>query len=129
MTKEAQDPRFDVIPAAVSHFSWLRTRMSADRTLMSWIRRVVALIGFGFTIVQFFDHVAQMPGAHPAAAPHAPRYFGLLLIVTGVFAVVVSVWQSERWSLIYGRASALSLGSIEHPDARPCFPPPSPRYS
>lgn len=33
-----------------SHFSWLRTRLSVERTLMSWVRTAIALIGFGFTI-------------------------------------------------------------------------------
>jgi putative membrane protein len=30
-----------------THFSWLRTRMSAERTLMSAIRTAAALIGSG----------------------------------------------------------------------------------
>ena len=38
-----------------SHFAWLRTRASVERTLMSWIRTAVSLIGFGFAIVQFFS--------------------------------------------------------------------------
>jgi hypothetical protein len=36
--------------------SFQRTRMSADRTLMSVIRTSLALIGFGFTIFQFFRY-------------------------------------------------------------------------
>ncbi len=33
--------------------------MSADRTLMSVIRTSLSLISFGFTIYQFFEHVAD----------------------------------------------------------------------
>jgi putative membrane protein len=39
--------RFQVKATAESHFSWLRTRLSVERTLMSWVRTSVALIGFG----------------------------------------------------------------------------------
>ena len=49
--------RFDVKATADSHFSWLRTRLSVERTLMSVVRTAIALIGFGFTIVQFFDRM------------------------------------------------------------------------
>lgn len=47
--------RFEVRATAESHFSWVRTRMSTERTLMSWVRTAVGLIGFGFTIFQFLE--------------------------------------------------------------------------
>jgi inner membrane protein YidH len=46
--------RFEVRLTADTHFGWLRTRLSVERTLMSYLRTAVSLIGFGFTIVQFF---------------------------------------------------------------------------
>ena len=52
--------RFEVRPTAESHFSWLRTRMSTERTIMSWIRTATALIGFGFTIVQFLEAIREL---------------------------------------------------------------------
>ncbi len=61
--------RFEVHMTADSHFSWLRTRLSFDRTLMSWIRTATAMIGFGFTIVQFFERLASMQGVAPALWP------------------------------------------------------------
>jgi putative membrane protein len=64
--------RFEVRVTADSHFSWIRTRLSLERTMMSWIRTAVALIGFGFAIVQFFVRFEQMPGARPAVYPNAP---------------------------------------------------------
>ena len=42
--------RFEVKADVPTHFAWLRTRMSIERTLMSWLRTATALIGFGFTI-------------------------------------------------------------------------------
>jgi putative membrane protein len=69
--------------------------------MMSWVRTATALIGFGFTIVQFLDRMQQMPGgAAPAYFPHAPRYLGLSLIFCGVMALVISIWE-YHWGLRY----------------------------
>ena len=83
----------EVRPTSDSHVSWIRTRLSLERTMMSWVRTSVALIGFGFTIVQFFVHLHSMAGVAPAIRPEAPRYLGLALIAAGVLALLVSVWQ------------------------------------
>jgi putative membrane protein len=93
-----QEPagRFDVRTTSDSHFGWIRTRMALERTLMAWVRTGVALIGFGFTIVQFFQRLQDMEGVAPAARPEAPRYLGLALIAAGVLALVISAWQYRR---------------------------------
>jgi len=85
--------RFEVKANAESHFSWMRTRMSLERTLMSWVRTATALIGFGFTIVQFFQRIGTSDGVKVAIFPDAPRYLGLALIFTGVLALIFSIWQ------------------------------------
>ena len=87
-----QPHRFEVRPTSDSHFGWIRTRLSLERTLMSWVRTSVALIGFGFTIVQFFEHLHSEVVA-PALRPEAPRYLGLALIAAGVLALLISTWQ------------------------------------
>ncbi len=92
--------RFEVKATASDHFSWLRTRLSIERTMMSWVRTASALIGFGFTIDQFFDRMQQMPGAAAAYFPHASRYLGLSLIFCGVMALVISIWE-YHWGLRY----------------------------
>jgi len=85
--------RFDVQPNVETHFSWLRTRMSTERTLMSWVRSATALIGFGFTIVQVFEHFSHMEGAAPAIFPQAPHYLGLALIGAGTLALIIAAWE------------------------------------
>lgn len=87
------DDRFTVKTTSDSHFSWIRTRLSLERTLMSWVRTAVSLIGFGFTIVQFFERLGDMEAVAMAARPQAPRYLGLALIAAGVFSLLISVWQ------------------------------------
>jgi putative membrane protein len=92
--------RFEVRATADSHFGWIRTRLSLERTMMSWLRTAVALIGFGFAIVQYINHLQQIPGARPAYLPTAPEYLGLALISCGVLALVVSIWQ-YWWTVRY----------------------------
>jgi putative membrane protein len=92
--------RFEVRVTADTHFGWLRTRASLERTLLSWIRTAVSLIGFGFTIVQFFQRVQELPGVNPTYHPDAPWYLGLALIFCGVLALFVSVWQ-YHWTVNY----------------------------
>jgi putative membrane protein len=86
---------FTVKPTADSHFSWIRTRLSADSTLMGWMRLATTLIGFGFAIVQFFDQLENMSSAKPALAPHLPRYLGLALIFSGIFG-------RSQFGIMYG---------------------------
>jgi putative membrane protein len=88
--------RFEVRVTSDSHFSWLRTRLSLERTMMSWLRTATALIGFGFAIVQYFNHLQEIPGARPAYLPTAPEYLGLALIASGVVALVIAIWQYHR---------------------------------
>lgn len=92
--------RFEVRATADSHFSWLRTRLSVEQSLMSWVRTAVSLIGFGFAIVQFFERMAHMPGVIPARMPEAPRYLGLALILCGVLGLLISLWE-YNWTLRY----------------------------
>jgi putative membrane protein len=92
--------RFEVRATASDHFAWLRTRLSIERTMMSWVRTAVALIGFGFAIVQYLSHLQQTPGARPVYLPDAPRYLGLALIACGILALVISIWQ-YRWGVRY----------------------------
>ncbi len=92
--------RFDVRTTADSHFGWLRTRLSLERTMMSALRTAVSLIGFGFAIVQFFERLAQMPGARPARYPQVPELLGMGLIACGVATLVIAIWQ-YRWTVRY----------------------------
>ncbi len=91
--RPADNAGFIVKPTSDSHFAWIRTRLSADSTLMGWMRLATTLIGFGFTIVQFFDRLGSMSDVKPALAPLLPRYLGLALIFSGVFGLVIAIWQ------------------------------------
>lgn len=92
--------RFTVRTTAEAHFAWLRTRLALERTMMAWVRTAVSLIAFGFTIVQFFERLYQMPAAAPARFPEAPRFLGLALIGCGIAALVIAIWE-YRWTVRY----------------------------
>jgi putative membrane protein len=92
--------RFEVRVTSDSHFGWLRTRLSVERTMMSWLRTAVSLIGFGFAIVQFFERFENMAGVEAAQHPSAPKYLGLALITSGIAALIISIWQ-YRWTIHY----------------------------
>ena len=69
--------------------SFQRTRMSADRTLMSVIRTSLSLISFGFTIYQFFEHVADTKMITPTAGQS--RRFGLSLVSLGLVMLLIGI--------------------------------------
>jgi putative membrane protein len=99
--------RFEVRATAADHFAWLRTRLALERTMMSWLRTATALIGFGFAIVQYLNHLQQTPGARPAYLPTAPEYLGLALISCGVLALLISLWQ-YFWTVRYLRGGSFA---------------------
>lgn len=99
--------RFEVRVTADTHFGWLRTRLSVERTMMSWIRTAVSLIGFGFAIVQFFERLRQMTKDSTVYFPEAPKYLGLSLIASGILALLVSIWQ-YWWTVNYLRSGTFA---------------------
>ena len=92
--------RFEVRATASDHFAWVRTRLALERTIMSWVRTAVALIGFGFAIVQYLEHLQPLPGTRPAYILHSPQFLGLALISCGILALLVSIWQ-YWWGIRY----------------------------
>lgn len=78
-------------PPIADVFSWIRTDLSNLRTLMSWARTSVSLIGFGFTIFNFYSGFLQDSG-EPRLRDFS-RNLGMALVVTGTLAVLVGVYN------------------------------------
>ena len=89
--------------ASDSHFSWLQTQLALENTMLAWIYSAVTMIGFGFAIVQFFDHLHELPGGRAALLPNAPWLLGLALILCGVL-VLVTALRNYRWMRRYLRS-------------------------
>jgi putative membrane protein len=75
-----------------THYSWLRTRLSVERSLLAWMRTSISLIGFGFTIYQFLDKIRPST-AVLVEREAAPRNLGLSLVATGVVAMLFATWR------------------------------------
>lgn len=86
------ETRFDVTPSVGNHFAWIRTQLGMQRTLLAAVRTAVSLIGFGFTVAQFFQKL-QLSEPARRLGPEAPRNLGLALIGAGVVSLAVFTIQ------------------------------------
>ena len=78
----------DELAARRTGMSFQRTRMAADRTIMAVMRTSLSLIGFGFTIFQFFQRLTESGAmTHDRAA----RRFGIALVVLGIAMLAVGI--------------------------------------
>jgi putative membrane protein len=80
--------KFDIgteLAARRTGMAFQRTRMAADGTLMSVMRTALSLIGFGFTIFQFFR---KLKTDFIQSHDNAPRNFGLSLVFLGISLLV-----------------------------------------
>ncbi len=115
--------RFEVQPSVSNHFAWLRTRLGIERTYMAWIRTGVSLIGFGFTIVQFFQKMQGMTarGGRTMAAD-MPRNLGLSLIAAGILSLAISSIQYRgQLRYLWTDQFRAIAGDGEKPHRTPAF--------
>ena len=73
-----------------------RTRLAEDRTLMAVIRTSLSLIGFGFTIYQFFQRLREQDVIMRAAAPGR---FGVALVALGIVMLVLGIGYHVQFML------------------------------
>jgi putative membrane protein len=72
-----------------------RTRLAYERTQMAWVRTATSLISFGFTIFKFFDAFNRDKAPLPDQW-FGPREFALLMISTGLVALLLSTMEHRR---------------------------------
>jgi putative membrane protein len=70
--------------------------LATERTMMAWMRTATAMIGFGFTIFQFFDRLNHMAGVAPARNPTLLRLIPLLLIGLGTIGLIIAIAEYRR---------------------------------
>lgn len=96
-----------------------RTYLSHERTLMAWIRTSVSLIGFGFSIQQFF-RVAR--ANKPPDELIGPYEFGFLMMVIGLVALSLAVIQNRADLKSMDARYRLSAdGDVLVPRSRACI--------
>ena len=80
-----------------AQLSWMRSDLSNLRTLLAWARTAVSMIGFGFTIYNFYRGFLE--DLATAGRADAARNLGLALVAAGTLAMVVAVgnyWAINR---------------------------------
>ena len=93
------DLKLDVnteLAARRTGMAFQRMRLAEDRTLMAVIRTSLSLIGFGFTIYQFFQRLREQDVITRAAAP---RHFGLALVALGVLMLLLGIVYHVQFML------------------------------
>jgi putative membrane protein len=78
-----------------TQLSWMRSDLSNLRTLLAWARTAVSMIGFGFTIYNFYRGFLEDLGG--TRGDDAARNLGLALVAAGTLAMLVAVWNF--WSI------------------------------
>ena len=76
-----------------------RTYLATERTLMAWVRTSLSMISFGFTIVKFFEYLAEerkMTLVGLFGRTWAPATLGLTLIAIGTFSLVAAIVEHRR---------------------------------
>lgn len=74
-----------------TQLSWQRSDLSNLRTLLAWARTAVSMIGFGFTIYNFYRGFLQ--DLSTAGRADSARNLGLALVIAGTLAMIVAVWN------------------------------------
>jgi putative membrane protein len=84
----------------------VRTALSSEQTLMSWIRTSLSLCAFGFSITQFFIYLEQQQAGSQLST--GPRRLGLALILLAVLALSLAIIEH---SVRLKRMTAVGLPS------------------
>jgi putative membrane protein len=76
-----------------------RSFLALERTLMAWLRTSISMISFGFTLVKFFEYLAQQRGGTVVGRfgkTWASDTVGMAMILIGTVALVIAVIQHKR---------------------------------
>jgi putative membrane protein len=107
----------DETPSAETHYSWLRSRMSAERTMMAYSRAAITFIGLGFTIYETFEFPQGIAGL-PKVDPGTARWLGILLVGASIVVLAAGIWEYRDFLKdLYDRAYA-HLATVRHLDLR-----------
>jgi putative membrane protein len=82
--------------SVVNELARERNREAADRTLLAWIRTSLAMISLGFAIERLGQAALVMDGRFAGVSPLKSRVFGSALIVLGIAATLVGMWEHRH---------------------------------
>jgi putative membrane protein len=106
------EERGTVITERGTNLAIKRLAISAERTLMAWIRTAISMIGFGFTIFKFFQYMYEESPAALIRHAETPRNLGMTLVALGTLALAVAVWQHRVFLKDIGESQPLNAWTI-----------------
>ena len=79
----------------------MRDHLANERTLLSWVRLGLSLIGLGFVIARFGIFLEQLvvSGQVKETTPHLSEPIGVALVLLGPLLITLAAWrffQTER---------------------------------
>jgi putative membrane protein len=86
-----KDPASDTPVRVDPDLGVMRTLMAADRTLMAWIRTSLSMFTFGYTLYKVLQEIKALEEIEIHA--NAPRNVGMLLTITGIFALTMGLCE------------------------------------
>ena len=84
------------MPSLTDELARERNREAADRTLLAWIRTSLAMISLGFAIERLGQVAHVMDGRFDNFSPLKTRVFGAALILLGIAATLVGMWEHRH---------------------------------
>lgn len=93
---------------ANSRLALVRTRLSHDRTLLSWVRTATSLITFGFGIHQVFRLAPDK--VSPTLHESVPYLFGSAMVALGLVTLVLASLENRGTTAALDAAYPVSDG-------------------
>lgn len=112
VAETAQKDEGTILAGERTDLALQRTIIAEERTLMAWIRTSLSMIGFGFSIYNFFRYLPEEIAAGSAQRPHAPRNLGMSLIALGTLALAAAAWQHRNFLRQIGASEKRHMWSI-----------------
>jgi putative membrane protein len=76
-----------------------REHLANERTLLSWIRTAIAMMGLGFVVARFalfLRELAVQPGGAPVSTPGLSTWIGIAMVFGGVLAGALGAYRYFR---------------------------------
>lgn len=86
--------------------------LASERTLLSWIRTGLAMMGFGFVVARFglfLRETAATNGKETMHPPYATLVLGTALVLIGVFVFLSAGYEHLRTIRASGRGEAFTV--------------------
>jgi len=91
-----------------TELSWVRSRLSAERTFLSWTRTATTLVAFGFTLYRLLPVFANRE-----VTPEQSRNWALAFIAAGLVVQVIGIVQWRNEAAFAGQFEIDGIGQEE----------------